>query len=431
MGTGGPPLMTSLARPAALLFLALFVVSNSSGAGSDSQLKSGAAGSAIPTAASSSEPSTPGTTDVSVTLDALTNRHAISQYVYGGAYPQDAPTITDSGLTTVRWGGDATSTYNWQLFTDNAAADWYFEDFAYTEIGDGDSAKYISDVKAAGSNPLMTMVMLPWVAKTAEDNNDHWSFSVAKYGAQCSVDPYNTDAGTSDPPGSVYRNQWAAALATAFGSAPHFYDMDNEIDIWGSTHRDVHPNPSGYNELSTTYLAEAQALKGWDTKAIRFGPVSCCWWFYWNGANNNDKAAHAGVDFLPWWLNEVYWQDKISKTRSLDVFDIHAYPDSPDTSGWTQAQLQALSARIYRDYWDPTYVSESGDINQIWTTFLQPDKTIPFRLPRMRAIVNMIYPGTPLSVTEWSAAFAGESDFSTALADADAYGILGRERAYL
>ena len=76
-------------------------------------------------------------------------------------------------------------------------------------------------------------------------------------------------------------------------------------------------------------------------------------------------------------------------------------------------------------------MSESGAINQYWTTYLQPNKTIPFRLPRMRAIANMIYPATPLSVTEWSANFAGETDFSTALADADAYGILGRERAYL
>ncbi len=187
------------------------------------------------------------------------------------------------------------------------------------------------------------------------------------------------------------------------------------------------------NEMRNTYLAEAGKLKRWDPQAIRLGPVSCCWWFYWNGANNNDKGAHAGVDLLPWWLNEIYWQDKVTvpQTRSLDVFDIHAYPDGPDTSGWTQAQKQALSLRIYRDYWDPTYVSESGAINQYWTTFLQPNKTIPFRLPRMRAIVNMIYPRTPLSVTEWSAAFAGESDFSTALADADAYGILGRERAYL
>jgi hypothetical protein len=391
---------------------------------------------------------------VNVTVDVLSDRHVISPYVYGGSYPKDAPTITDSGLTVVRWGGNATSRYNWKTFTDNAAADWYFEDFGYTEIGDGDSIKYIQDVKAAGSNPLMTMVMLPWVAKVSG-----WSFSVAKYGPQCGADPYNSDAGdgvlpdcqtlltgndptdanvelkdspqNGDPPGTVYRDQWAPALAAAFGSAPHFYNMDNEIDIWGGTHRDVHPNPSAYDEMRDTYVAEANALKGWDPNAIRFGPVSCCWWFYWNGANNNDKGAHAGVDFLPWWLNEVYWQDQLAGTRSVDVFDIHAYPDGPDTSHFTQAQKQALSLRIYRDYWDPKYVSESPTINQQWATFIQPKKRIPFRIPRMRALVNIIYPGTQLSFTEWSAAFAGESDFSTALADADAYGILGRERMYL
>jgi hypothetical protein len=435
--------MTPLPRALTLLFLALFL----------SSLSSVAANGASP---QSQDSVTPGTTNISVTLDALTNRHPISSYVYGGAYPQDASTITDSGMTVVRWGGNATSRYNWKNFTYNAANDWYFEDFGYTEIGDGDSAQYIRDVKAAGSNPLMTMVMLPWVAK-----GSGWSFSISKYGQQCGADPYNGDAGngvhtdcstnitgndpndanvplldqpgSGDPPGSLYRNQWTAALSSAFGTAPHFYNMDNEVDIWSGTHRDVHPNPTSYNELRDTYLAEARKLKLWDPRAVRLGPVSCCWWFYWNGADNNDKGVHAGVDLIPWWLNEIFWQDKLSvpHTRSLDVFDIHAYPDNPDTSGWTQAQKQALSLRIYRDYWDPTYVSESGAINQYWTTFLQPNKTIPFRLPRMRAIVNMIYPGTPLSVTEWSAAFAGESDFSTALADADAYGILGRERAYL
>jgi fibronectin type 3 domain-containing protein len=407
-------------------------------------------------------------TSVQVAVDVLTNRHPISPYVYGGAYPQNASTITDSGLSVVRWGGNATSTYNWQLHTINADADWYFEDFNYTEIGDGDSAQYINDVKAAGSNPLMTMVLLPWVAQSAETstqqgngaNNYHWSFSASKYGAQCSVDPYNSDAGNGleadcatpltatptdayvpllDDPSQtcpsgqscVYRNQWAAALAAAFGSAPHFYDMDNEIDIWGSTHFDVHPSPSGYNELRDTYLTAARNLKTWDPLAIRLGPVSCCWWYYFNGANNNDKGTHGGVDFLPWWLNEVYWQDQIAGTRSLDVFDIHAYPDEANTSGWSKAQVQALATRIYRDYWDPTYVSEASSINQPWVTQIQPDKTIPFRIPRMRAIVNSIYPGTPLSMTEWSAAFAGESDFSTALGDADAYGIIGRERVYL
>ena len=51
--------------------------------------------------------------------------------------------------------------------------------------------------------------------------------------------------------------------------------------------------------MRDTFIAEARALKGWDPAAIRFGPVSCCWWFYWNGANSNDKGAHAGIDFCP------------------------------------------------------------------------------------------------------------------------------------
>ena len=446
--------MYPFARPLAVLCLALFVVSASRAGAPVAKNQPTAQPSA-----SNANAKTPGTTNVSVTVDALNQRHTISSYVYGGAYPQDSPTITDSGLTVVRWGGNSTSRYNWQLYTYNAAADWYFEDFNYTEIGDGSSTQFITDVKKAGSNPLMTMVMLPWVAQSAENgSNGHWSFSAAKYGSQCSVDPYNTDAGdglktdcvttltanpndanyplldqpgTNDPPNSLYRSQWAPALASAFGSSPHFYNMDNEIDIWGGTHRDVHPNPTAYNEMRDTFVTEARNLKGWDPKAIRFGPVSCCWWFYWNGANGSDKGAHAGVDLLPWWLNEVYWEDKEAGTRSVDVLDVHAYPDGPDTSNWTLAQDQALTARIYRDYWDPTYVSESGSINQNWATFLQPNKTIPFRIPRVRATANMIYPGTPVSFTEWSASFAGEGDFSTAIGDADAYGILGRERVYL
>ncbi len=451
----------------AATFFGFILTSSLAGSGSSPAGASSNQNVAAAVAAVSQAP-TPKT--VHITIDALTDRHPISPYVYGGAYPQDAATVTDSGLSVVRWGGDATSTYNWQLQTYNAANDYYYEDYAasgFNNGSDGSSTQFITDVKNAGSNPLMTMVMLPWVAQSPETSvtqggtdNYHWSFSVAGFGPQCSVDFYNTDAGdgllpdcstpvtanaatsayypllddnsqTCPQATCVYRNTWAAALATAFGSAPHFYNMDNEIEIWGSTHRDVHPQPSGYDELRDTFIAESRALKGWDPAAIRLGPITCCWWFYWNGANNNDKGAHAGNDFLPWWLNEVYWQDQVAGTRSVDVFDLHAYPDTPNTSGYTLAQKRALALRIFRDYWDPTYVSAGSDIDQKWTTFIQPKKTIPFRIPRMRAIANMIYPGTPISFTEWNAAIAGESDYSTALSDADAYGIMGRERMYL
>jgi len=73
---------------------------------------------------------------------------------------------------------------------------------------------------------------------------------------------------------------------------------------------------------------EGTALKTWDPAAVRFGPVSCCWWYYWNGANSADKGNHGGVDFLPWWLNHVKWMDAVNGARTLDVFDIHAYADA-------------------------------------------------------------------------------------------------------
>jgi hypothetical protein len=405
---------------------------------------------------------------VTVNIDTLASRHAISPFVYGGNI-SSASNVSDSGTTLGRWGGNAASTYNWQLHTYNADADYFFEDFNTGGNGaESDSVQFVTDVQNAGSHPLTTLAMLGWVAQSAENgSNGHWSFSVATYGAQCSVDQYNTDAGDglktdcqtpvttsavttayyplldsssqSCPSGNcVYREPWAQALAAAFGSGTctvpystigscHFYDMDNEVDIWSGTHRDVHPVASGYDELANLFETEAGNLKTWDPAAVRFGPVSCCWWFYWNvGPSGDDKTAHGGVDFLPWWLNQINWLDQINGSRTLDVFDIHAYPDA-NTTGLTTAQLRALSADVYRDYWDPTYVSTSGTIDQIYATSIQPNRTIPFRIPRMKALVNAIYPGTPLSFTEWSAAFYQESDFSTALGDADAYGIFGRE----
>jgi hypothetical protein len=147
------------------------------------------------------------------------------------------------------------------------------------------------------------------------------------------------------------------------------------------------------------------------------------------------------MDFLPWWFNEVAFEDKRDGVRSLDVFDFHAYPGG--ASG-TAAQNQALALRLPRDFWDPNYVSEDGSINQNWATQTQPLKTIAFRIPRLRALVNAAFKDVyttplfptvhtdpvPLSLTEWNVAAAGETDFSTALADADVFGILGRERMY-
>ena len=411
----------------------------------------------------------PPTTSVSVTADVMANRHGISSYIYGTNFPNNTTYIQDSGTTLVRWGGNASTRYNWKNFDTNAANDFYFVNRPMCSGAScdatlySDSTQFVSNVRAAGAAPLVTVGMLPWVAK----DTSSYSFSILKYGSQCQVNPFNSDDGNGvmpttnctskptsfitgnnpldahvplldgppqagDPAGSVYRSQWVTALNSAFGGSGallHFYNMDNEFDIWGGTHRDVHPNPTTYNELRDTFVNESRAMLGWDPQAYRFGPVSCCWYFYWNSAAGSaDKAAHGGVDFLPWWLNEVRWSDSanVPFVSSLDVFDLHAYTDV-DPSGLTPTQQRALALRITRDWWDASYTSEAWfGTNSV--TANQPLDSKPFRIPRLRALLNTIYPpGRPLSITEWNFAIAGESDFSTALADVDAWGILGRE----
>src|SRR5262245_17029077 len=66
-------------------------------------------------------------TSVNITVDVLRDRHRISPYVYGVNFPPDTNYIQQTGATAIRWGGNATSRYNWENFDTNAASDWYFQ----------------------------------------------------------------------------------------------------------------------------------------------------------------------------------------------------------------------------------------------------------------------------------------------------------------
>ena len=412
----------------------------------------------------------PGSTNVAVNINTLANRHQISPYIYG-INTLNSSDITNLSPALARFGGNEASNYNWKLFTYNAGGDWFFEDF---NLGNPngtpvDSVAMTQYAVNAGSQMLTTMPMLGWVAKESENGSNHnWSFSVATYGAQCKTDPGNPDAGngqksdcktpvTTNASTNAYyplvdaagdcttgnclvRNEWAAALATAFGngtcSVPyaqitscHFYDMDNEPEIWDGSHADVHPNHPGYTELSNLFETEGAALKTWDPSAVRFGPITCCWNYLWSaGPTGDDKNAHAGIDYAPWWLNQIYWLDLINGARTLDVFDVHSYVgDNVDTTGFTNSQLRAAAGKVYRTYWDPLYENSGYDAD--WITTTQPNRGVTFLIPRLKALVNAIYPGTPLSFSEWESFLVpqGEWDFATALSDADAFGVMGRE----
>jgi len=407
----------------------------------------------------------PGSANISVSINTLVNRHQISPYIYGinTLNPND---ISNLAPGFVRFGGNEASDYNWKAFTYNAGGDWFFEDFGLNDSsGKGiDSVAMTRYAINAGSRMLTTMPTLGWAAKEP----GHWSYSVKEFGPQCKVNPNNPDGGNGQKPDCktrvttekvtdayypvvdtasdcttgkcLYRDEYAKELSVAFGNAAcnvpyspiascHFYDMDNEPEIWDGSHTDVHPVHPGYTELANQFELSGIKLRTWDPSAVRFGPVTCCWNFFWAaGPAGDDRAAHAGIDFLPWWLNQINWLDQINSVRTLDVLDIHAYVGAKvDISKFTNSQKRAAAGMVYRTYWDPLYYNH--DIDADWITTTQPNRGVTFLIPRLKAMVNAIYPGTPLSFSEWESWMAPQSewDFSTALSDADAFGVMGRE----
>src|ERR1700743_739255 len=67
-------------------------------------------------------------TATTVNVDANSNRHAINPNIYGIAYG-DAHDMTTLNAPLNRWGGNATTRYNWQIDAHSAAADWFFETY--------------------------------------------------------------------------------------------------------------------------------------------------------------------------------------------------------------------------------------------------------------------------------------------------------------
>src|SRR6185295_15393219 len=67
---------------------------------------------------------------VTVNVDANAGKHPISPYIYGVAPPGNgitAATLLDLNAPIDRYGGNTSSSYNWQLNASNHANDWYYE----------------------------------------------------------------------------------------------------------------------------------------------------------------------------------------------------------------------------------------------------------------------------------------------------------------
>jgi hypothetical protein len=371
-------------------------------------------------------------------------RHAISENIYGMNFA-DQYLATTLRLPVQRWGGNSTTRYNWQANIHNTGNDWYFENIPNgNQVTDGSASDlFVEQNQKTGTKTLMTVPLIGWTPLANSPRNHPYDcgYKVSIYGAQQSTDPYDSDCGngvsanganitgnnasdTSTQIGTVFVTDWIGHLTAKYGSAQNggvaFYDLDNEPMLWNSTHRDVHPQPATYDEILSSTVTYAAAVKAADPTAKTLGPVLWGWCAYFYSALDgctagNDYSSHNNTYFVPWYLQQMQSYEQKNSERILDYLDIHYYPAASNValSPAGSPGTQALRLRSTRSLWDPSYIDESWISQAVQL------------IPRMQGWVENNYPGTKLSISEYN--WGALDNINGALAQADVLGIFGRE----
>lgn len=435
------------------------------------------------------------------------NPHKISPLIYGmNGYLLDSASAAIAHPGVVRWGGDDTSRYNYKNDMTNSAADYYFESFegAASMPGGGNFTSFISSNVSLGAETLGTVPVLGWVTN---NSNLACSFTLSQFpgqesynGNSCGNGEYadgmegcNQSGGcelfgnktvaaitsNSEPAPSIldapapdagasalskwadgtWAGGWVNSLVTnssygpaSGGKGVAIWDLDNEPAWWDAVHRDVHPSPSTYDEVTNGGIGTALAIKTADPSAKVSGPVIDYWWNYfyskrdiesgWNtgpcyepGQNPTDREAHGGVPMIEYYLQQFRKYSQSYGVRLLDYLDVHGYfaPDYPAGSGnsvgfATAGDTDEQQARMNgtRVFWDPTYTDPNFQ-QPIYPpdSNCSPPLQAPQLIPMLQNWVKKDYPGTGTSIDEYN--FGGMESVNGAVVEADILGIFGRQ----
>ncbi|MGB8029469.1 MAG: glycoside hydrolase family 44 protein [Terracidiphilus sp.] len=399
-------------------------------------------------------------------VDASAVARPISPLIYGmnswrlSDPKHEAPKVAEAvRLPLDRWGGDGYTLYNYKLDVSNLGDDWFFEIAPNANTKYPDESEFNSQVigdRTVGAKTLLSVPVIGWVAKSRTRGS---SFSVAKYGPQQKADPNWPDFGNGIKPDGTkiandpndtcmpidesWTSDWVKYLVGRFGNAANggvaIYALDNEPTWWDKMHRDVHPLPFSYDEITDKGLKVAKAIKTADPTAEVSGPVIDLWityfyskkdieWFqdHWPNVSGGpvDRVAHGNVPLIDYYLRafKAAQEADPQHTRFLDYLDLHTYFAANDAMlkpAGTSVQQRAVidSTRVF---WDPTYTDPHFRNPENYAEPLAPQM-----IPRMKNWVAADYPGTKTAITEYN--WGAPEHISGAVAQADILGIFGRE----
>ncbi len=381
---------------------------------------------------------------VNFSVDVGDSLSPISPHIYG------TNQLLNGGenWSALRLGGDRLTGYNWENNASNAGADYlnYSDDYLAQTLNIPSDSSSIPGVVTQvfhnqalqlGAYTLATLQMAGFVAADKSGPVDsaqiapssRWEYVKFIKGSPLSLTP-NTSVDT------VFMDEYVNFLVNKNGigssaTGIQGYNLDNEPDLWSSSHPLLHPVQTTCQELIQKSVALARSVKNIDPSAELFGPVSYGFSGYYDLQTAPDWGTVSKGKLYTWFLD--YYLDQMKKAsdttgkRLLDVLDLHWYSAAvgDDANGVSDPAATSTAdnlARVQapRSLWDQSY-AENSWIEKYYEAYLP-------LIPKLMNSINRYYPGTKLSFSEYN--YGGENDISGAIAIDDVLGIFAKYGVY-
>jgi fibronectin type 3 domain-containing protein len=386
--------------------------------------------------------------DITVTINPAST-HPISPYIYGLNF-YFGNTNPPPMLTMDRDGGNRWTAYNWETNASNAGSDYIYENDNYLSSSNVPAEAvrgFIAQDQAGGMASLVTVQLQGLVS--ADENGpvsvtnppDLTRFkTVVDKKSTVSATPFTITPPTTDA--NVFMDEFVWALDQKlpgiFGpNPPHptFVSLDNEPELWNSTHLEVQGhNPVTSDNYITKTINLTKAIKDQFPNALIFGPVHYGFQgiYNWQGELS---ATPSGTNWFPdKYLQALKTASTVYGKPLVDVYDFHWYAEDYDSNGTrilnlngttlTDAQVQ-LIVQSPRNLWDPTY-TDAGNSNP-WI-FQELGSTPINVLGRLQSKINAENPGMKIAITEYES--GGWNHIAGTIAQADNLGIFGAQGVF-
>jgi fibronectin type 3 domain-containing protein len=407
------------------------------------------AGQSANSAQASATPASP-TANVTITINPAQAK-PISPWIYGinfysgvtGAPPQ---------LTFDRAGGNRWTAYNWETNASNAGSDYLYENDDYLSSSTVPAEAVRSFIAGDQSNGLASLMTVQLQGLVAGDENGPVSVAdppdltrfkqVVGQKSTVSSAPFTINPPTTDA--YVFTDEFVWALDQKFSGMgifganpthPTFVSLDNEPELWNSTHLEVQgPNPVTSDDYIAKTITITEALKNQFPGMVIFGPVHYGFQGIYNWQGELSATPNGANWFPDKYLTALSTASATYGKPLVDVYDFHWYAEEYDPSGTrsidltgttlTDAQVQ-LIVQSPRNLWDSTFTDSTNSNPWIYEELGNTPINL---LGRLQAKINAEFPGMKISLTEYEN--GGWNHIAGTIAQADNLGIFGSQGVF-